>query len=102
MSEENYSKLSCDMTRVADDDAVHDGVPGSFCIETTSSGQKIMWLKLPDGNASMINLRPVVADLSQHPAWEWDGNEEQPTLKPSVHLPSRWHGWVRKGRMISV
>jgi hypothetical protein len=55
------------MIRVADDDAVHDGQPGSFCIETL----------------------------------EWDGNMDKPTLAPSVHLPGRWHGWFRAGRVVS-
>lgn len=32
--------------------------------------------------------------------WEWDGNEEAPTLTPSVlqqRLPCKWHGWLRNG-----
>jgi hypothetical protein len=91
---------SCDMIRVADDDAVHEGVPGSFCVETLASGQRVMWHKLPDGNGGLLRLRPVVSG-EQHPSWEWDGNEEKPTLTPSVHLPGRWHGWFRAGRMIS-
>jgi len=52
---------SCDMIRVADDDAVHDGPPGSFCIETLANGQRIMWHKLPDGNGGLLRLRPVVS-----------------------------------------
>jgi hypothetical protein len=91
---------SCDMIRVADDDAVHEGAPGSFCIETLESGQRVMWHKLPDGNGGLLRLRPVVSG-DAHPSWEWDGNEEKPTLSPSVHLPGRWHGWFRAGRMVS-
>lgn len=36
------------------------------------------------------------------PMWTWDGNEEAPTLKPSiVHAVERggcgWHGWLTAG-----
>lgn len=102
MSEKHYSKASCDMTRVSNDEAVFDGEPGSFCIQTLANGQRVMWHKLPDGNAGMLRLKPMVDEGDSSPSWQWDGNEEKPTLSPSVHLPGRWHGWFRKGRMVSV
>ena len=33
--------------------------------------------------------------------WGWDGNEDQPTLSPSIHTPGCWHGYMRKGRLES-
>ncbi len=33
--------------------------------------------------------------------WGWDGNEDRPTLTPSVHWPGVWHGWCRAGRLES-
>lgn len=90
---------SCDMVRVSSDDAVQDGPPGAFYIETFEGGQRVMWHKLPDGNVGWLRLRPLVA--GEHPSWEWDGNQDKPTLTPSVHLPGRWHGWFRDGRMES-
>jgi Family of unknown function (DUF6527) len=92
---------SCDMIRQTDDDAALEGPPGSFCITTAASGQRIMWFVLPDGNTGAINLRPVVSGNEPHPSWEWDGNENKPTLAPSVHLPGRRHGWFRDGRVES-
>ena len=43
-------------------------------------------------------------------SWEWDGDEEAPTLSPSVgvrrdpHEPGRWryHGWVRNGELVEA
>lgn len=34
------------------------------------------------------------------PVWEWDGNEDQPTLHPSLNNPDgcKWHGWLRAGQ----
>lgn len=32
-------------------------------------------------------------------SWKWDGNEQKPTLSPSVQKLSgcRWHGWLQGG-----
>jgi hypothetical protein len=89
------------MIRQQDDEAVERGPPGSFCIETLASGARVMFHRLPDGNYGMLALRPVAAGQEPHPSWEWDGHEDKPTLHPSVHLPGRWHGWFRAGRMES-
>jgi hypothetical protein len=63
-----------------------------------------MWFCCPCGCGSMgrLPLRPSNAAHS----WEWNGNEEQPTLHPSVHhqigdgaggLQTHWHGWLKAG-----
>jgi hypothetical protein len=33
------------------------------------------------------------------PSWEWDGNREAPTLKPSIQQVGgcKWHGWLTAG-----
>lgn len=33
------------------------------------------------------------------PSWLWDGNEETPTLEPSIQRKAgcRWHGYLTKG-----
>lgn len=31
--------------------------------------------------------------------WSWDGNEDAPTLDPSLHAVGIWHGWVKGGRL---
>lgn len=92
---------SCEMIRVSSPQAVEDGPPGAFFIEEFDTGQRVMWHKLPDGTPGCILLRPVVSQNVSMSSWQWDGNEEKPTLHPSVHLPGRWHGWFRNGRMES-
>ena len=32
--------------------------------------------------------------------WGWDGNEDKPTLTPSLHAVGIWHGWVLKGQLV--
>lgn len=33
--------------------------------------------------------------------WGWDGNEERPTLKPSLKYEGHWHGHLNAGRLQS-
>jgi hypothetical protein len=33
--------------------------------------------------------------------WAWDGNEEKPTINPSIHLVGCWHGYLRAGKLES-
>lgn len=32
-------------------------------------------------------------------SWTWDGNEQKPTLSPSLHDVGIWHGWVQAGML---
>lgn len=51
----------------------------------------------------VMNLLPV--SLGANVAgkyWGWDGNEDQPTLTPSVHCIGHWHGWLRGGEMVEA
>lgn len=90
---------SCDMVRVSDEVAdSHDMPPGGFCFKTTREGARVMWLCLPNGMTSVIRIRPYAGP---EPSWEWDGNEDKPTLTPSVNAVGSWHGWIRAGRMVS-
>lgn len=97
---------SCDMLPVESVEAVENGPPGAFYIETIE-GHRWLHHNLPSGHYGAIALRPTApVELSAYPArnphsWEWDGNAERPTLIPSVHLPGVWHGWFTAGRMVS-
>lgn len=33
--------------------------------------------------------------------WGWDGNEDAPTLTPSIHEVGHWHGFLRSGKLES-
>lgn len=33
--------------------------------------------------------------------WGWDGNEDKPTITPSIHAPNQWHGHMKAGRLVS-
>ena len=34
--------------------------------------------------------------------WQWNGNEERPTLAPSLHAVGIWHGHVREGKLVEA
>lgn len=60
---------------------------------------------LPNGLRCALPLRPVPqADqpINGGHHWDWDGNEDAPTLTPSLSAGRRgWHGWIRAGHMVS-
>jgi hypothetical protein len=92
------------MIQQPDVNAVMDGPVGSFCIRDCTDNDhfydlkwKHIWLKLPNGTVSAIDLN----GSPRQPCWHWDGNEDKPTLAPSVHHLGGWHGYVRAGRMES-
>lgn len=54
------------------------------------------------GRLSGLNFKPLPS-----PSWQWDGNEDAPTLTPSVHSleedgSTHWHGYLRAGIWESV
>lgn len=34
--------------------------------------------------------------------WGWDGDEDNPTLKPSIHCVGHWKGYVQNGFLIEA
>ena len=100
------------MRRVPDEDieAVHAGGPGAFCWLRDGEFRSLyLFLPQPAG-VSRWAIRPH--ELPNGHSWEWDGDEDRPTLSPSLHVISRgwpereipeetlWHGWVRNGELV--
>jgi hypothetical protein len=104
---------SCEMIRVADHEAVIAGPPGAFFIISVVNNDnqryRHMWVKLPSGGVSALPLAPIqgqsitVPSIAPECMWQFDGNEEKPTLAPSVWQKGDkgWHGFIRAGRMES-
>lgn len=85
----------------SDDRQVRDAVQkGDFEITTDEkTSQRWFWFKCPGscGQVSAIALRPVVDLQPGRHSWDFDGNEEAPTLHPSINHVGCWHGWLRSG-----
>lgn len=73
---------------------------------------------IPEGKRKLIVALPWYIDRNpeafvagdwpiDHPnfngaQWSWDGNEDVPTLMPSLHWEGLWHGWVREGYLVEA
>lgn len=57
-----------------------------------------------------LRIRGGPADKGDRPTWEWDGNRERPTFKPSINCLAHnpldaseryagcgWHAWITNG-----
>lgn len=91
-----------------------DAKPGDFAFVSTEATNGTvyvcMWHILPDGSVGALPLEPIPecarptwthGEPPKCHTWNWDGNREKPTLKPSVHRRGYWHGWFKRGRMES-
>ncbi len=61
----------------------------------------------PCGCGALAHLNLRTPANSERPAWEWDGNELEPTLKPSIHRRKDlggcgWHGFLRAGVWVAA
>ena len=83
--------------------------PGDFHwqVATDGSGKRALVLALPVpereedawGLPRLLRYSRWTIDYKNlsGASWSWDGNEDQPTLSPSLHAVGEWHGWVRQG-----
>lgn len=94
---------SCDMRRVTsqkNDDGELE--PGDFYFEADDTGQRWFCFCYPNGVGARIPIRPLLnAGTNNGHSWQWDGNEDTPTLTPSINAEGMWHGYVTAGRMVS-
>lgn len=52
------------------------------------------------GAQGALKFRDRGREPGERPSWIWDGNEDMPTLEPSVHHVGHWHGWLRNGEWV--
>lgn len=73
--------------------------PGDFYWACNGEGvpQRLMF-RCPCGCDS-VNGVAVSGDPDKHYVWRWDGNEEKPTVTPSIKMLSgcMWHGFLTAG-----
>ena len=79
--------------------------PGDFCWMRAAGVVVGMAFKCPSGDGSRPMIRFTGHQIRSQPTWDWDGNEDAPTLSPSLHRTETikgvertiWHGFLRKG-----
>lgn len=65
----------------------------TLCVAIPQAGTTDLWIFSP---------WPIDHPNSGGHQWSWDGNEEIPTLQPSLHAIGIWHGWVRDGHLVEA
>lgn len=118
---------SCDCRRIPDADYadLREAPAGTFHwarrIGLNDTETRILWIVVPyeaehDSvhalvvyEGDLIDDQPpepppeVRAAVGDRPLWWWDGNEDRPTLKPSIACgpPEErdWHGYLTAGRL---
>ena len=91
------------MRLVSDEDAVEN--VGDFAWWTNDAGVRHIKMAVPRGDDThwlfcVIPVKQGQNETGKH--WGWDGNEDVPTLTPSVHHIGHWHGWVRAGALVEA
>ena len=55
-----------------------------------------------DGVDFAVREWPITWAFRNGATWSWDGDEDLPTLRPSLGATDIWHGWVTAGQLIEV
>lgn len=71
--------------------------PGDFCFDEKRT---YIYVWLP-GISGPNAIRIQKGESPARRVWGWDGNEEKPTLTPSINAPGEWHGYLRAGQLES-
>lgn len=65
-----------------------------------------LWINIPhdwDGTIYPDLVRwPYTHPLENGACWQYNNDPDSPTLTPSLHYPTVWHGWMKNGRLESV
>lgn len=70
---------------------------GDFCFDEAF---EYLYLWLP-GTTGPCAIQIRRGDPGGPRIWGWDGNEDKPTLTPSIHAREEWHGFLKAGRLES-
>jgi hypothetical protein len=93
------------MKRLPDDtypDVATDA-PGTFAWNVSLGGARRIVYVCPRGSLCSVPILP--ARNGNGAGWTWDGNEDRPTLTPSINCqPDReggscWHGFITNGEI---
>lgn len=87
------------MRRIAD-----NALPkaGEFSWHLKTDGARYLYFCCPTPSACLHGL-PVHA--MSRTRWNWDGNDDKPSLTPSVQClvdGCRWHGYITNGELVGV
>lgn len=104
------------MTKMERHGDIHHAPVGSFYwtdVDDAGNHYRMLMVKMPadGGKVHGVVIAPAVRSGWNKAAWQWDGNEEAPTLTPSIRYGERneaheitvehWHGFITSGQIKS-
>ncbi len=100
------NRESVNAKRVQSFDEADQVGPGAFLWEVTADRRCILFM-LP-GETFLRTVQVAKGPPQNENVWGWDGNEDSPTLRPSLDAKdiktckaSVWHGYLTDGRFVS-
>ena len=82
--------------------------PGDFYWVVDRDGLRSLVLALPSnwpehlGQKRLYSRWTIAHKNHCGASWDWNGDEDRPTLSPSLHQVGDWHGRVQSGVMIEA
>lgn len=107
MSTPRHGHAPIPMRRLADADCDALQVAGDFAWDVRPNGQRFICLAIPvskdDPKRYAFSRIPVKEGKNETGQWwGWDGNEDKPTLTPSLHCIGIWHGFITNGTIVEA
>lgn len=104
------SRAECEAVRIPDGIELHGQPPGSFKFAHDGDTKEGLLHTCPCG-CGQLRFVPFRLPGVERPSWVWDGNEDKPTLEPSLNMLQQdpetgatigehWHGFLRAGRWV--
>jgi uncharacterized protein DUF6527 len=105
------NRESVDCRKVESSEAVK--APGDFVFIRNAAGEiEAIDICIPGNEGGSAGALPITRGQARPNVveWEWDGNEDKPSLKPSIwrnkpapgkESRNEWHGHLRAGRLES-
>ena len=85
---------------------IPDGERKGWVVSSPTQGVRCLAVVLPGETAvTFLPTDPNTPEwLNGGVFWNWDGNEDAPTLEPSVDGSKHggWHGFIRAGQLVGV
>lgn len=76
---------------------------GDFCWQVGDEGKRTLVLIIPAPNGNTCYSRWTINHANGDGCqWSWNGDNDIPTLTPSLHAVGIWHGWVRDGHLVEA
>ena len=83
------------------EDFYHAVAPGDyFLTPPDEQGNRRLSFICPCGEGHLAGIAVGPQPVSASPAgpvWSWDGNEDCPTVTPSINVIGCWHGFLTAG-----